>query len=356
MAPRSGDAPTARSAAPSAGAAAPVEEAAAGGKPFVEIATFYATNRKPTGNLQPAAFYGTDNAERMQFGRMVVTVPASHKPGEIELPSLWRLELSEDPAKHFTIKELKPLDQAAAHEQIRQAVQKAGSRSLMLFVHGFNVTFAEAGMRTAQLAHDLAFPGVPMFMSWPTSRLYTHAVESAEVARASLDKLFDDIAELPFDDVYVIAHSMGTRLVTNVLAARKQRGADLGKIRELLLGAPDINAQVFKEQIAPVLAELTTARKTIYASSNDLALKASHAVHGYPRVGDTAGGVFVFPGFETIDCSNAAPLERAWGHSYVFDSSPVLADLISGLIGKTAAERRGLRQAGVPPALYWLLD
>jgi esterase/lipase superfamily enzyme len=322
---------------------------------FVEITSYYVTNRKPTGSVVPAEFYGTDDGQ-MQYGRMVVTIPASHTAGNIELPSLWKLEVNPDPSKHFVIKALSPLDSGAALGEIRQAVSKAGSRSLLLFVHGFNVTFAEAGLRTAQLAHDLVFQGVPMFMSWPASRLYTHDVEAVQVAQGSLDKLLDDISNLPFDDVYILAHSMGTRLVTAVLADRAQRGADVSKIRDLMLAAPDINAQIFETQIAPALSRMTKARKTIYASSNDLALRASVAIQGYRRVGETNGGVLTFPGFDTIDCSNIAPLQRSWGHSYLFDSSLVLADLVDTLIGGKAAAQRKLMRTGVAPSLYWLLQ
>ena len=40
--------------------------------------------------------------------------------------------------------------------------------SLLLFVQGFNVTFAGAALRTAQLAHDLHFPGKVKAYSWPS--------------------------------------------------------------------------------------------------------------------------------------------------------------------------------------------
>src|SRR5262249_44703146 len=59
----------------------------------------------------------------------------------------------------------------------------------------------------------------------------------------------------------------------------------------------------------------------IYASSNDVALKISRSLRGYRRVGETADGVLVYPGSETVDSTAAAPLLRAYGHSYVFDSN-----------------------------------
>jgi esterase/lipase superfamily enzyme len=323
---------------------------------FIEITTYYATNRKATGSAAPLDYYGTEDATALQYGRMAITIPAAHEVGNIELPSLWKLEMNPDPSKHFVIKELSPLENAKALEELRAASGKKDSRSLLVFVHGFNTSFAEAALRTAQLAHDLEFPGVPMFMSWPASKVYTHSTESVELAKGPFNALLDDIAALPFDKVYILAHSMGTRLVAKVLAARKQSGADLSKIQEVLLAAPDINTHIFTSEIAPVLSGLSTMRKTIYASSDDLALKASSAVNGYPRVGQTTDGVTTFPGFETIDCSKIAPLRRAWGHSYLFDSSSVIADLGDALIGGKEAAKRGLKRTGIAPAMYWMME
>jgi esterase/lipase superfamily enzyme len=335
----------------------PVRTRSFGRKPdFIEITTYYATNRKATGSTNAVDFYGSDDAAKLQYGRIAITIPAAHEVGNIELPSLWKLEANPDPSKHFVIKELTPLENAMALDELRQASSKEGSRSLLLFIHGFNTSFAEAALRTAQLAHDLEFPGVPMFMSWPASKLYTHDTESVELAKGPFNTMLDDISALPFDKVYILAHSMGTRLAAKVLAARKQSGADLSKIQDVLLAAPDINTQIFTTEIAPVLGGVKTMRKTIYASSDDLALKASSAVNGYPRIGQTSAGVNTFPGFETIDCSKIAPLKRAWGHSYLFDSSSVIADLEDALIGGKEAAKRRLKRTGIAPALYWMLE
>ena len=323
---------------------------------FVEITTYYATNRMATGNANPLEFYGTEDAAKLQYGRVSITIPAAHQVGNIVLPSLWKLEANPDPSKHFIFKSLTPLENAKALDELRQISSKEGSRSLLLFIHGFNTTFAEAALRSAQLAHDLEFPGVTMFMSWPSSRLYTHSTESVELAKGPFNTLLDDISALPFDKVYILAHSMGTRLAAKGLAERKLRGADLSKIQEVLLAAPDINTNIFNAEIVPVLGGLKTMRKTIYASSDDLALKASSAINGYPRVGQTSTGVNTFPGFETIDCSKIAPLRRSWGHSYLFDSSSVIADLEDALIGGKEASRRRLKQTGIAPALYWMLE
>ena len=327
--------------------------------PIIEITNFYATNRQATGKADPYTFYGTRDLDTLHYGRITISVPASHTLGSLELPTWWKLERTPDPSKHFVIKSLTPLESDAARAQLRDAGLQAKSKALLLFVHGYNMTFADAALRTAQLAADLTFPGVVMFYSWPSNgdtKGYSHDEESVELAKAPMNELLDDIAGMPFQDVYILAHSMGNRLVTRVLAQRKEKGNDVAKVRDILLAAPDINAEIFKREIAPVLSTLTAARKTIYASSNDVALKASKIKHDYRRVGETSGGVFTHPGFETIDASKAAPLLRSFGHSYIFDSSLVLADLEDALINRRDVTRRRLKRAGTAPGQYWLLE
>ena len=37
-----------------------------------------------------------------------------------------------------------------------------------MFIHGFNVSFADAAIRAAQLSCDLSIAGVMAFYSWPS--------------------------------------------------------------------------------------------------------------------------------------------------------------------------------------------
>jgi esterase/lipase superfamily enzyme len=120
------------------------------------------------------------------------------------------------------------------------------------------------------------------------------------------------------------------------------------------LAAPDINAEIFREKILPGLSTLA-AHRTIYASSSDVALRASKVVHDYRRVGETEGGVLTFAGFETIDASSVAPLLRSFGHSYVVDSTKVLGDIAETLSMRFNADQRNLPRQGTPPSAWWLL-
>ena len=330
-----------------------------GEEKFVEITNFYATNRKATGSSEPSQFYGKDDADQLQYGKTRVTIPSRHVVGMLELPTLWKLEISSNPDKHFVLKDVAPLDKDGALTELGTVLASSKSKSLLLFVHGFNVTFESAALRTAQLANDLKFPGLVMFFSWPSdgeTRGYAHDEESVELARPALNALLDDLHNQPFDSIYLLSHSMGTRLLANVLAARQGQGAAAAKIKEVIFAAPDINSKIFERDLAPTLATMRGVVRTIYASSGDLALRASKAIHEYRRVGETTDGVLVFSGFDTIDASNVSPFRRAWGHSYIFDSPFVIADVADAVVRQMAIARRKVKRAGKVPNAFWVLD
>jgi esterase/lipase superfamily enzyme len=327
------------------------------GEDSLEVTTYFATNRERTAEREPVKAYNAKVA-KLTYGRAVVSIPAAHTAGSLELPSIWRLEFRADPKRHFILKDAVSLDADDARAEMTKRLQGAKSKSLLVFVHGYNMSFAETAMRTAQLAYDLNFPGIPFFFSWPSAAQYTSYLRDAETAQLSegaFDQVLDDLSRLPVDDVYIIAHSMGSRVVSQVLKSRVDRGKTTTKISDLLLAAPDINADLFRTVIAPRLKALEGTLTTVYASSSDLALLASKAVHGYARVGETAGGVFVFPGLDTVDASRATMAVRAFGHSYLTDSAAVLKDIAAIVRQKLSAKQRGLAQLGASPNIYWSL-
>jgi esterase/lipase superfamily enzyme len=326
---------------------------------IVEVTTWYATNRSPSGSTEPAKLYGLEVASGLTYGRAVVTIPTTHTPGNIELPSIWRLERQPDPKRHFVLKSVSPAGLDAVRAEMKARLDGTDTKVVLLFVHGYNVGFPEAAMRTAQLAYDLRFSGVPMFFSWPSAAqtlAYMQDAEAAQLSEGAFDRVLEDLAALPATDVYVVAHSMGSRIVTQVLKSRVERGRPTRHVSELLLAAPDINAKLFRDVIAPKLAALERTRTTIYASSSDLALKASRTMHGFERVGDTSGKVFVYKGMETIDASKVSLVMRAFGHSYLMDSKSVLKDLHTIVRQRLPAKMRGLTETGKLPDVYWRIE
>src|SRR5215510_718425 len=330
--------------------APPIRGGGRRGGTWAAITTYYATNREWTGKGD----YSSNRAQRLEYGRAEISIPTSRQAGELPLPTLWKLELKPDPNKHFILRNVEPLKGNAVRAQLSSALGSADTKSVLLFVHGYNTSFADVALRTAQLAHDLSFRGLPMFFSWPSAgniRSYFRDEEMAQLSEPVFNQLLEDIAALGATDVYLVAHSLGNRLVTNVLKQRTKRPTP--KISELLLAAPDINEEIFREQVVTALATMRNTRRTIYASSNDVALKAAKIAHEFRRVGDAAGGVLTFAGYDIVDMSQAAPIVRAYGHSYVMDSPRVLNDIADTFIRRKPIAQRGLVQ--IPPNTFWSL-
>lgn len=324
----------------------------------VLVPVFYATNRSKNTSIPNRLVFDGDDAKEVTWGRAVVSVPTDRPPGDVTLPSIWKFELKPDLSKHFVLTSVTSLGSKDGFSQAVLAdLNSATSKSLLLFVHGFRVTFDEAAMRSAQLAYDLRFRGVTMFYSWPSKgdlKSYWHDEESVQLAEQWYSSLLDALGPLPFEAVYVVAHSMGNRLVTTVHKERSENGRNHKALKEVLLAAPDINAEIFNQKIAPVLSGSNQPRTTIYASSGDVALMASKAIHRFKRLGDASPPLYLRAPFETIDASNAAPLLRAAGHSYVFDSPKVITDLQRLLIQQQPAGRRpNLQMVGTEPQHYW---
>ncbi len=322
----------------------------------IEITTYYATNRKQNATNEPGKVYGGEVASALQYGRATVSIPPTHTPGNFEMPTLWKLERNADASQHFVLRTVVPLGADDARKEMTEKLQAMNSNALLVFVHGFKTGFTEAALRTAQMAHDLRFPGMAFFYSWPSAnqiRSYWLDEEVARLSESVFERLIEELSQLPVTDIYVVAHSMGNRIVGHALQARADKGKPTPKVKELLLAAPDINADVFNTVIAPKLAAMQGTHTTVYASSSDIALKASKIVHRFRRLGETTGGVLTYPGIDTIDATSASKAVQGFGHFYVVDSPAVIKDIRAIIDRKGTAKLRGLSEVGAPPNSYW---
>lgn len=322
----------------------------------VEMDVFFATSRAVDPAGQGADRFKATHGGKLQYGRAVVSIPKSHKEGNLELPAVWRFELVADPNKHFVLKSAALLDTEPLRAAIRASLARAERKAVLVFVHGYNSSFTDAAFRSAQLAQDLKFKGLPMFFSWPSAGKISGYAQDAESERLS-EPLFETFLEElyadGFEDIYVVAHSMGSRIASTGLSSRIAKGGDVGRIRALMLAAPDLNETLFREQIAPQFAKLSPQRATIYASSSDIALKASRYVNGYRRIGETDGGVGSYEGAEVVDSTGVSTIARGFGHSYVVDSKEVLSDIQRIIEQGKPAAARGLVKKGTDPAVHW---
>ncbi len=328
----------------------------AGDSGHSEIDVFYGTDRAPSvddGIVQ----YTSDQDGELHLGVATVTIPASHTYGGLESPSIWRLEFRPNPDRHVILKSVDPLDENTFQSALERYMDRADSREAFVFVHGYNVTFEDAARRTAQMAYDMQFPGAPIFYSWPSrGQLLSYARDETMVQRTVpyLSEFLTMIArETGAETVHLIAHSMGNRAMTNALKILHQESDEIDGplFNEILLAAPDIDVEVFRQISDAVIG--MGAGTTLYASANDKALGASRRLRkDLTRLGDTRDGVTVIRNMESVDASLVS--SDFLGHGYFADSRTVLGDIDLLIDTGLRAEERGLRpQQNSAGQTYW---
>ena len=251
-----------------------------------------------------AAAFSGERSDTLNFGRARVRVPEGHKMGRVELPgglSLfgWQLTQEEtDPEKHFVLRSV----QSLTSDQWDSLIDSIGPHEALVFIHGFNNSFKDAVFRFAQIAFDTQFTGLPVLFSWASRGEvadYEYDRNSALVARTAFLQLLDNLQKKHgISKVHVIAHSMGNFLVLDALA---NLGGARGAMGELIMAAPDIDRDEFKQDL-PKLKGMFTGL-ALYASATDRALTLSMKVAGgIPRAGYVPPeGPIVLSGLETLD-------------------------------------------------------
>jgi esterase/lipase superfamily enzyme len=318
------------------------------------VPVLYATDRDATGDAGPYGLYGSGRG-MLQFGRIEVSIPPDHERGEIETPRWWKLEFAPNPDKHVTLRSARLLDRAGFLAALALDSETHAGRQALVFVHGYNVNFDAAVRRTAQIAHDLRFDGAPILYSWPSTGAVLRYTEDENNAHWT-EPHFEEFLRVLLNDsaltsVHVICHSMGNRVVVETLK-NLPPDIDTRKLNQLILAAPDIDADTFAQIAAAFCGR--ARQTTLYASSRDLALRASKMVHGYQRAGDTDPRVLIVKSISTIDASRVDT--NLLGHSYIGDGTSILAD-VDQLIrtGAAAQERKFfLNPADLDGGRYWM--
>ncbi len=331
--------------------------AAAGAAGVLFAAVIMTHNDSP--NRQGVSYGG----ERGEFTRGVatVTVPKSHQRGIVERPSILRFEFAEDKKKHIVLANAMELDFENFYYRMSEEFTAKSERDLLLFVHGFNVDFDAAVRRTAQIATDLSFPGVPVCYSWPSQGTMVGYTVDENNVTWTVPHLREFLVELAQQSgarsINIIAHSMGNRAVTSSISqiGSEYSPQSLPMFDQVVLAAPDVDADYFRKELAPRLAR-AAGHVTLYASSDDQALAASKHLHGgYPRAGESGANLVVVPDIETIDVSGIDL--SLLGHSYYGSSESMLRDLHALVRNRLPAHRReGLISRQLRNATYWLLE
>jgi esterase/lipase superfamily enzyme len=295
--------------------------------PRIEL--FFVTDRAPDDDPEEGLPYGEDRARSLAFGNAVVEMaPALAWPelvrqsqlaerstvvtlemGAIE--ELWRFPVEPYAMERTTAGLQRAKTVMAAHQAgkrgfqagLQRHLEQSRNNEVLLYVHGFNETFATAAYTAADLCHFLGREHACAFFTWPAAASgslltgYTSTTESAEYAIGHLVKTIRLIAQTPgVEGLQLLAHSRGTAIMLSALRelaiqsiAAGYQPADILKIDNVVLLSPDVDTAVAREKITAFssdpdlisrwtekrLPRAIRGRLTIYASPTDRALLAS---------------------------------------------------------------------------------
>jgi len=296
---------------------------------------FITTTREASEEL--GALYSSTRSSDLGLSSVVVTVPPTHQPGQLERPT----RLPPDPRTQFTVVEpviFRTGDSFVSEINRELARRPPGQRSLLVFVHGYNTTTSDAILRLGQFVEDSGFPGIPVLFTWASAAQvprYVYDMNSALIARVKLKEMAEILARTRAERVDVLAHSMGTFLTMEGLVDAQLSGtlATRNRIEHIMLASPDIDIDLFKTQIG-ILPQSIVDRIFVLVSKDDGALRFSRRLAGgIERVGAADADELGELGVTVIDLSEIDDSES--GSHSKFAGSPDVVRLIGAALNST---------------------
>ncbi|CAK9232068.1 unnamed protein product [Sphagnum troendelagicum] len=350
------------------------------------IMVFYATDRS-----RREARYTTKPDYMLHYGLCEVSIPPSHQPGKVESSNNRE---QANPLQHFILVGDEPIsDPIFFWHKLRNEVcaqlitpsQNSHSammlrlppnaREVLLYIHGFNVTFERALKTAAQLKHDLEFRGLVILYSWPTRERMFAYHRDRKVILGSAGRLRELIETILMEKVastkvHILAHSMGNRALIEALTQpgwnplrNEESSRRRGVLTNVILAAADEVLDKFQEMLPEMDRQNSVHRPVIsvYSSACDRALFASARLNwcclrlGYTKSLFRDHSMRAIPDsmVDVIDASGV-PYDNSLQHSYYAEVPAVLYD-IKNLLANDRREQNRLPQLihRYPPHPDW---
>jgi esterase/lipase superfamily enzyme len=301
---------------------------------------FIMTTRQAT--EATGAFYSGQRAPELGLASVVVSIPPNHVSGNLERAK----RLPPDPETEFAV--IDPAIYQTDNGFVRSvntelAKLPSSDRDILLFVHGYNNTISDSILRLAQFVEDTNFQGVPVLFSWASAAQpikYVYDMNSALAARPQLEEGARILTKTKAKGANVFAHSMGAMLTMEVIVAAELQGGfnKTGRVKNVMLAAPDIDIDVFRSQMSRIKKQKQNL--FVLVSKDDSALSFSRRISGgVNRVGSADAEELAEFGVTVIDLSEID--DSASGSHNKFAGSPDVVKLIGQ--GLNDANRFGPR-------------
>lgn len=286
---------------------------------------FFGTNREMGDDANIATALSGLRGDRLILGKASVAIPRTPKFGSNG--RLWRSLWRRVRGKHPEI--LRPVrydneEEFAAEVKAVLNDWECETHNL-IYIHGYNTTFAHAIVQAARFGVDLKIPGQTFCFSWPSrGEVLSYQADEATVdwSVPFLREYVDIILRNTTQPLSFIVHSMGNRLLAHFLESIANEAVYADRIRHVILAAPDIDADRFRQAFARF--SQVPHRTSLYTARADLLVRISQMLHGYHRAGVTPP-VMIAPNLDTIRVEGFDLLDL--GHDYYSEADSVLHDM-----------------------------
>jgi esterase/lipase superfamily enzyme len=173
-------------------------------------------------------------------------------------------------------------------------LRRGRNRELVLYVHGYRVTFDEVTVQMGSFAHYLGH-GTMVTFQWPTGLNFWNYVTDcprAERHIPDIERLIALLAKSSAETINVMAYSCGSPLLAAALVRLRNRHSAQGhadlvthyRLGNVIFVASDVDLKTFaREHVRPSLD--LAQQLIVYVSRNDRALGFSSLVAGASRLG-----------------------------------------------------------------------
>lgn len=339
-----------------------------------ELPVFFATTREATGGPE---HYGNGSADGVQLG--VATVRLG-EPGW-SWQDLVASDLASSVAKprDGAVEAVQPFGLAGRDEDLTDAdrafvaaidaqLARTANHSVVLYVHGYRVTFDEVAVQMGSFAHYLG-QGATVTFQWPTGTMFWNYVTDCPRARQwmpDIARLVALLARTQARQVNVLAYSCGSPLLASALAQLRARHPDLDhaalqrryRLGNIIFAASDVDLKTFaREHVRPALD--LGQQVIVYFSRADRALGFSSLIAGASRLGspdlkdlqelslDEIRVMAQEPRFQAVDVTEvrgAHEMGGMKGHGYWYANEVISTDVTLSLRYPIPPEQRCLRE------------
>lgn len=335
------------------------------------LPVFFATTRAPAATREPG-HYTDDVSDGVTLGSAGVRLGA---PGWT-----WDELLASD--RTNTIEQVRPgaverveefgkarkdgeLGDAERHflAAIDAQLAKSNNKELVLYVHGYRVTFDEVSVQMGSFAHFLGH-GAMVTFQWPTGlNFWNYLTDCPRAERyiPDIERLIALLARSSAESINIMAYSCGSPLLAAALARlrarhpaeRREELARRYRIGNVMFVASDVDLKTFAREHVPPSLDL--ARQLIvYASRIDRALGFSSLIAGASRLGkpdiedltpQELERLAADPRFQVIDVTDvrgAHEMGGMKGHGYWYANDWISTDVTLSLRKAIPPEQRCL--------------